>query len=233
MSASTADPNLPTEAVPVSADSRPARYSSLRVALVDADPLSHETLSDAFRAQAPDWRLDSHFDPESAAQATAASPPDVLLLDIWDPKTGEPALLRRLRALFPSLPVIPLTKSTTGRAIVLSLMAGASGFLLEPICGQEIVQAINDALLGSLVLCCQSRSLLGKTLREIDQAATATSLTQREKEAMLHLAHVRRKEIGDSLGVSDSTVHAHLNNAFRKLRARNKTDAIRKFFLLD
>lgn len=56
-------------------------------------------------------------------------------------------------------------------------------------------------------------------------------LTRRERECILPLARgLTYEQIGDELGVSQSTVRTHLHHAYRKLGVRNSREAVRAIY---
>lgn len=67
----------------------------------------------------------------AAALAALASAPDVVILDIGLPDLDGVELCRRLRALFPTLPILVLTAYPSERERAMA--AGASDFLAKPV----------------------------------------------------------------------------------------------------
>ena len=54
------------------------------------------------------------------------------------------------------------------------------------------------------------------------------NLTPRELDCVEHLVHGSpNREIADRLAISETTVKLHLNSAFKKMGARNRSDAVR------
>jgi DNA-binding NarL/FixJ family response regulator len=65
-------------------------------------------------------------------------------------------------------------------------------------------------------------------------AGNKNELTKRECEILRLLAKgMSRNEIAARLFVSPETVKKHLQNAYRKLKAKNKIEALRKLRWLD
>lgn len=73
-----------------------------------------------------------------------------------------------------------------------------------------------------------------KFLTHLFSAADSKALTARETEIMALLAQgLLYKEIADRLYISEGTVKQHVNHLYRKLKARNRTEAILKFQALE
>ncbi len=76
------------------------------------------------------------------------SSPDVFLIDIKLPGMWGDEAIEFIRQSVPSTPIIMLTVCEDDDNIIRSFLAGASGYLLKPITGSELLQAINEAVKG-------------------------------------------------------------------------------------
>ncbi len=74
--------------------------------------------------------------------------PDVVLMDLQMPEMDGVDALNGLRPHFPELPVLILTTFSDDAHIHAALRAGASGFLLKEMSGDELVNAIRGAAQG-------------------------------------------------------------------------------------
>jgi DNA-binding NarL/FixJ family response regulator len=201
-----------------------------RVALVDDDSSVHLAIGKTFRAMAKAWTLESYLDSEEAARAIAASPPDVVILDIYMPGLSGIECLRRLKAGVPDLPVLMFTGLPAGARILQSLAAGANGYLVKPASCWELLEAVARVTRGATVLCRQSQGLLAEHLREQMPQTCFMRLTEREKELMNCLVRgLADKAIADAWGVSVGTVHTHCTNMFAKLGVHSRKEAVREY----
>ena len=83
-------------------------------------------------------------DAATAAEALARVPrlrPDVAVLDVRLPDGDGVTVCRELRSRMPELKVIMLTSYSDDEALFEAIMAGASGYLLKQILGQDLVTA--------------------------------------------------------------------------------------------
>jgi DNA-binding CsgD family transcriptional regulator len=81
-----------------------------------------------------------------------------------------------------------------------------------------------------------SKILFGKNnLAETwsNKEVPGATLTKREEEVLRLLAKaMNRNEIADKLFISEETVKMHIKNSYKKLKAKNKIDALIKLKLI-
>ena len=168
---------------------------------------------------------------EEALPAILAEPPDVLLADINLPGMSGIELVAKLKARLPQLQVLMLTTYEDSDLIFESLRAGASGYLIKNMPPGELVQAIEQVQAGGAPM---SMQIARKVVSYFQQARPAApeleGLTKREQEVLALLAKgYLYKEIADQLGITLSTVRAHLHAVYEKLHVQSRTEAVVKF----
>jgi two-component system response regulator DesR len=152
------------------------------------------------------------------AAATAARP-DVALLDIEMPGLDGISAAGQLARELPGTRSLILT--TFGRPGYLrrALAEGASGFLLKDAPADQLATAIRDVVAG--------RPAVDPTLAAAAITEGDSPLTAREREVLAAAAsHDTAAEIAATLHLSEGTVRNYLSAAMRKLRARNRREAI-------
>ena len=95
----------------------------------------------------------------------------------------------------------------------------------------ELVQAIEDVRAGGSPMSMHIARKVVNHFRALDQTASEIELlTKREQEILGLLAkgHLY-KEIASELGISLSTVRAHLHTVYEKLHVQSRTEAVVKF----
>lgn len=152
--------------------------------------------------------------------------PDVILMDIKMPGTDGIEALRRLRALDNPARVLIVTSFTEQRSVVPALRAGAAGYVYKDIDPDALAAAIRSVHAGHVLL--QPEVALA-LLSEDDQPASpgrGGSLTEREREVLLHIADGRsNREIARALVLSEKTVKTHVSNILMKLDLADRTQA--------
>lgn len=156
-----------------------------------------------------------------AISMTLERQPDVILLDYHLPGYTADQLMPRLRNASPKSRVIILTSDTSEASLVKGIRAGVSGFLTKDRALDDVVQALRTVAGGGSVL---TDEQVGKVP---DDGADGNQLTQREIEILRLLSHGRDTQaIADELTISSNTVRTHLQNAFAKLGAHSKLEAV-------
>jgi DNA-binding NarL/FixJ family response regulator len=105
---------------------------AIKFAVVDDDEGVQAALRTYFDLSR-DFRIVGSF--LSAGEALERIPqigPDVVLMDIVMPQISGIECTRRLKLLLPDLPIVMLTALDDSHSLVLSLMAGATGYLVKP-----------------------------------------------------------------------------------------------------
>jgi DNA-binding NarL/FixJ family response regulator len=146
--------------------------------------------------------------------------PDVCLMDIRMPKLTGMQALTAIRAEFPEARVLMLTTYDGDSDIHGALAAGASGYLLKDVEGEELVHAIREVHGGG-------RYLPAEVAQRLAERGATPQLTPREIEVLELLAKgLSNKEIASVLNFTDFTAKAHVRNILEKLGVEDRTSAV-------
>lgn len=150
--------------------------------------------------------------------------PDVVLLDLQMPRQNGVETLQQLRLDFPDLPVLILTSFSDDAHLFAALRAGASGFLLKEMDGDELVAAIRGAAKGRPQLHPEiARKLMARAPLPEDPF---DSLTQRERDVLKLLGRgLSNKEIALALTLTEMTVKGYVSDVLMKLGVSDRTQA--------
>ena len=172
---------------------------------------------------------------ENGAQALALTDrrqPDVILMDIRMPVLDGVQTTRQLIENGSDAKVLILTTFDLDEYVHAAIRAGASGFLLKDVRPADLVHAIEiiaagDALLAPSV----TRRLLTRFATTLPAGAqdhkALSELTARETEILrLLAAGLSNAEIATSLVISEATVKTHISSILRKLRLRDRVQAV-------
>jgi DNA-binding NarL/FixJ family response regulator len=214
----------------------------IRVVLVDDQQLVRAGLAMVIDAQ-PDMTVVAQAgDGAEAVAVVAATPCDVVLMDVRMPGMDGLEATRRILAEA-NHEAEPDDEACTGPRIVMlttydldeyllaAIRAGASGFLLKNVPPADLLAAIRTVWEGDAVVAPSA------TRRLLEHVATATPptaqnprlnlLTERELEVLELIARgLSNAEISAHLFLSETTVKTHVRRILAKLRIRDRVQAV-------
>ena len=169
-------------------------------------------------------------DGEEAVELVKKLKPDVAIVDIAMPKLNGIEATKQIKAISPSTAVLILTGYDYDQYIFALLEAGAAGYLLKDVRGQEVIEAVRALKAGESVLHpVVARKALDHFVRTRNEAKASQlpALTEREVEVLRLAAKGQgNKEIAKELHLSVRTVQAHLVNIFNKLKVSSRIEAV-------
>ncbi len=167
---------------------------------------------------------------EAVALAVATSP-DVVLMDIRMPGLDGVEATRAILSGGSSTRVVMLTTFDLDEYVVRAIRAGASGFLLKDAPPAQLVEAIRVVAAGEALLAPSvTRRLLERFARGLESESPPPALdelTERELEILRLVAQgLSNAEIAERLVVGETTVKSHVSSILRKLRLRDRVQAV-------
>ena len=161
--------------------------------------------------------------------------PDILLLDLNMPVLNGLEVLPILRAEFPKLRIVVVTKYSDPRFVRECIQIhSVAGYILKTSSLDELLQALNQVYQGSLVMS-KNLQLYPKDLMEdepenpFDENFLARyNLTRRELEILGLIAQAKSNaDIAEHLFISPQTVGAHRKNIMRTLNISSTAGLVR------
>ncbi len=200
---------------------------TIRVMLVDDHAVVRSGLS-AFLLAYDDLELVGEAaDGEEAVRLCGHLRPDVVLMDLVMPRMDGATATRQIRMHYPRIQVLALTSFKEDNLVQDVLKAGAIGYLLKNISGDELANAIRAAYRGRPTLAPEAAQALIDTATKRDLVMPGDDLTEREIDVLrLMVQGMNNTEIADNLVVSRSTVKFHVSNILSKLHATSRTEAV-------
>ena len=154
----------------------------------------------------------------------AAKRPDApacLVLDVRLPDASGLELQRDLTAADIHIPIIFITGHADVPMSVRAMKAGAVEFLTKPFRGQELLDAIQEAI-------AKDRVAWNERAQMSELRARYDSLTPREKEVLMLVASgLLNKQIGAELGTSELTIKTHRGRVMQKMGADSLADLVK------
>lgn len=145
--------------------------------------------------------------------------PDVTLMDLRLPTMSGVEAVTQIRKQFDTARIIVLTTFDGDEDIYRALQAGARGYLLKGMFGEELMDAIRAVHAG--------KSRIPAVIAErLALRMGGSPLTTRELDVLkLIVAGKSNKEIGAELAISEATVKTHINSILSKLSVTDRTQA--------
>lgn len=203
-----------------------------KIAIVEDDSELRRTLVDML-SDVHGWEITAAYpNAEAALPALLKAPPDLVLMDIQMPGMSGIDCTAALKSAHPDVTILMLTVYDNSQRVFDALAAGASGYLLKRDVPTRLAEAMDEVLDGG---CPISSTVARKVLQHFLKPEPALpcqeyDLTPRERETIDLLAKGKLyKEIADVLGISTETVRYHLQNIYKKLHVRTRTEAVLKY----
>jgi DNA-binding NarL/FixJ family response regulator len=167
---------------------------------------------------------------KTAAEALARAPalrPDVAVLDVRLPDGNGVTVCRELRSLMPDLKVIMLTSYSDDEALFEAIMAGASGYLLKQILGQDLVAAVRTvAAGGSLLDPSATTAVLERLRRDAEPAGPLAQLSEQERTVLELIGEgLTNRQIGERMFLAEKTIKNYVSHLLAKLGLERRTQA--------
>ncbi|MEI6075083.1 MAG: response regulator transcription factor [Verrucomicrobiota bacterium] len=194
---------------------------SIRLLVVDDHFFVRMGLTGSLNAE-PDIRVVAEADNGTQAlKMFCEHKPDVVLMDGRLPGMSGVETLTALRRQSPNARVLMLSVDEGEDDVYRAMQAGAAGYLPKSSQLQELLRAIRAIHAGQQYL----PSVLANRLKERGSGAT---LTEREREVLeLVSKGLSNREVGKTIGCSETTAKWHLKNIMQKLEVTDRTEATR------
>lgn len=152
--------------------------------------------------------------------------PDVVVLDIQLPDGSGVEACREMRDNDKDIKVLMLTSYSGEEAVMGSIMAGASGYLLKEILSQEIVDAIRTVGEGNSLL---APNVTAGVLERVRQGCEEEPLARLSEQEVRILELIgdgwTNREIAEDVDLSNKTVKYCVSNLLEKLEVSRRPQA--------
>lgn len=168
---------------------------------------------------------------EEAIKLVNEVKPDVILMDVAMPKLNGIEATRQIKLISPKTNILILSAYDDDEYVFALLKAGANGYLLKNIGGDELVKAIKNVQKGEPVLDPAVAMKVVNYFRlnetKVPTAEESAHLSEREL-GIIRLAAkgLTNKDIAENLHLSYRTVEGHLRDIFNKLGVGSRTEAV-------
>ncbi len=199
----------------------------LKVLLVD----DHEVVRAGLRAMIdadPDLEVVGEAGTvEDGVRRVGYDSPDIVVLDVRLPDGSGIEACREIRSRFPEVKVLMLTSFADEEALMAAILAGASGYVLKRIKGQDLVNDIKRVGSGESLLDAEMTDRLFERLRSgPKQDPLLAKLTNQERVIVGHIAEgMTNKEIAETMFLAEKTVKNYVSNLLTKMGMSRRSEA--------
>jgi len=163
---------------------------------------------------------------EAAARIPALRP-DVAVLDARLPDGSGIEVCRTVRGVDPSIKELILTSYDDDEALFAAIMAGAAGYVLKEITGQDLIGAVHQVAAGnSLIDPALTARVLERVRNGPGTAPELAGLTEQELKLLALIAEgLTNRQIGERMFLAEKTVKNYVSSILAKLGLERRTQA--------
>ena len=164
---------------------------------------------------------------DEAVRRTGLDQPDVVVMDVRMPERSGVEACREILASFPKVRVLMLTSYADEEALMASIMAGASGYVLKRIKGAELIDDIRKVAAGESLLDKNMVERLFDRLRNGSRDdPKLAELTDQERLIVGHIAEgLTNRQIAEEMFLAEKTVKNYVSTILAKMGMSTRSEA--------
>ncbi len=205
----------------------------VKIMIADDHPLFIEGLTNLLQAQDFIEVVNAVNNGQRAVEEALKNKPDVILMDIGMPVLNGIEATRQIKKELPEVRIIILTSFEEEDNLFKAIKAGASGYLIKSLDGEELIRSLSDlqegknpfsAGLGDCILNKVKRDM---SVYEAMSSGSREELTERQLDVIkLLVKGLTYNEIGEELFVSERTIKYHMEQIKKKLSLKTQAQVI-------
>ncbi len=199
----------------------------MKVVLVDDHEVVRQGLKTLVDSQEDLEVVGEAGDVDNAIRQVGYHSPDVVVMDVRLPDGTGVEACREIRSRWPEVRVLMLTSYADEEALVSSIMAGASGYVLKRIDSGDLVDAVRRVGNGESLLDPNLTDRLFARIRgdEPDDPLLARLSPQERKILDLIAEGKTNRQIAEELFLAEKTVKNYVSNLLSKLEMSRRSEA--------
>jgi two-component system response regulator DevR len=199
---------------------------ALRVFLLDDHEVVRRGLRELLEAEGDLTIVGEAGTAAEALERIPATKPDVAVLDVQLPDGDGVEVCRDIRSAHPDIACVMLTSFADDEAVYAAIMAGAAGYLLKQIRGNDLVTGIRQVGAGGSLLDPAVTFRVLERLRSRGETDELSALTDQERKILDLIAEgMTNRQIGEQLFLAEKTVKNYVSNLLAKLGMSRRTEA--------
>jgi two-component system, NarL family, nitrate/nitrite response regulator NarL len=198
----------------------------IRIAVVDEHPIFRQgVIRTIARTESMEF-VGEGTTAEDARRLASEQEPHILILDIAI-RNGRAVIAEIVKR---GVKCVVLTTRDDVLSVSNALAAGANGYILKGVSGLELIAALRGIQNGEPYVTAglAARLLIGgSSLVPRRVAKVQAALTYREQQLLDHITKgYTNQEIANKLGLTVGTIKVYLTQLFKKMRVRNRLEAM-------
>ena len=200
---------------------------TLRIFLVDDHEVVRRGVRDLLDAEDDFEVVGEAGSVDEALRRVASVAPDVAVLDVRLPDGSGVELCRELRVSHPKLACLMLTSFDDDEALFEAIVAGAAGYVLKQVKGNDIVNAVRQVGAGRSLLDATMTSRVMERLRNGSaEDPRLAGLSGQERRILELLAEGKtNRQIAGDMFLAEKTVKNYVSNLLTKMGMSRRTEA--------
>ncbi|MDY7104768.1 MAG: response regulator transcription factor [Actinomycetota bacterium] len=164
---------------------------------------------------------------EEAIDMTLETKPDVIVMDISMPVLDGVTATRRIKEQMPEARVVVLTMHDDVDKTRKALDAGARAYLSKGSSFSEVLKTVRAVAGGETGLTPELADSMLRAAKDVLAPDAEPLLSERQVEILQAIADgSTTKQVARELGITQKTVHNHLNAIYRRLDTQSLTHAV-------
>ena len=205
----------------------PQEADVIRVFLMDDHELVRRGLADLLGLERDMTVVGEAGSKEEAMHRIPASRPHVAVLDVRLPDGSGVEVCRDIRSFMPEVRCLMLTSYADDEALFDAIMAGASGYVLKDIRGNDLIEAIRQVAVGkSLLDPIATQRVLDRLRKGEEHDGRLDGLSDQERRILDHIGEgMTNRQIGEAMHLAEKTVKNYVSSLLAKLGMERRTQA--------
>lgn len=201
--------------------------TAVRVVVADDHPIFRDGLRALLSAEPTTELVGEASAGTEALGLVASARPDVVLMDLNMPEMGGVEATRQITAAHPEVGMLVLTMLEDDESVLAAIRAGARGYLLEGVDGEQTLRSIHAVAAGQSVFGDGAAQRVAAFLSHPVPPAPLPQLTDRERDVLVLMAKgYTNTIIAERLYLSHKTVRNYVSAIFTKLGVADRTQAV-------
>ena len=166
---------------------------------------------------------------KEAIEQVALTLPDIVLMDIRLPGASGIEACEEITSRFPDIKVVMLTSYAEDEMLFSAIRAGAAGYILKQIAGDDLIRALESVGRGEAML---DPAVTQRVFQEVrravkeEEASAFLNLSQQERHVLLLVSEGKtNREIAKALFLGEGTVRNYVSSILSKLGVSNRAEA--------